>query len=199
MQFLPQSILELVESLKALPGVGQKTAERYAFFLLRSNPILSEKIAKNLNEIKSGFLLCKECQNYSDTEICPICSNHSRSNEIICVVAEPLDILAFESVNFFDGKYHILHGLIKPIDGISPGDLKIDELLDRVSLGGVKEIILALDTDLPGEATAVYIAGQLKEFDLKITKLAQGLPQGGEIGYTDTETLSRALRARSEF
>lgn len=198
MDFLPKQITELVESLTTLPGVGRKTAERYAFFLLRSDPHTAQKLSDNLKNIEKGFSLCRECQIYSENEICPICSNPNREN-IICVVAEPLDVVAFEEVGGYQGKYHILHGLITPIEGIGPEDLKIHELITRIKKDNPEEIIIALDADMRGEATAVYISTQLKDTDIKISRLAQGLPQGGEIGYTDPETLSRAIRERRDF
>lgn len=199
MQFLPSSITELIEALRSLPGVGQKTAERYAFFLLRSNPIIARKLGISLQKIESGFALCTCCQNYAEEEICPLCSDPNREHKLVCVVAEPLDIVALEEAGGFRGTYHVLHGLINPIEGISPDDLKIAQLLERVQKENVTEIILALDSDLTGEATAVYLAKKLREMGIKVTRLAQGLPQGGEIGYTDPDTLARALNERREF
>lgn len=199
MQFLPPAITELIEALRGLPGVGQKTAERYTFFLLRQNPLAGRKIADSLQAVGQGFSLCAKCQNYTETEICPLCADPSRDSQMLCVVAEPLDIVSFENAAGYRGLYHVLHGLIAPMEGVGPEDLKIQELLQRVPAEGITEVILALDTDLSGEATAVYISRALKELSIKVTRLAQGLPQGGEIGYTDPDTLSRALNERREF
>jgi len=199
MQFLPSSILELIEALRSLPGVGQKTAERYAFFLLRQNPLIARKLSGSLQKIERGFPLCTCCQNYAENELCSLCSDPNRNHRLVCVVAEPLDVVALEEAGGFQGTYHVLHGLINPIEGISPDELKIEALLTRIEKDQVSEIILALDSDLTGEATAVYLARQIKPLGVKITRLAQGLPQGGEIGYTDPDTLARALDERREF
>lgn len=199
MQFLPKSITELIEALRSLPGVGQKTAERYAFFLLRAKPIISRKLANSLQTLEKGFALCEVCQNYTEAKICPVCADANRDRTLVCVVAEPLDIVALEEAGGFHGTYHVLHGLINPIEGITPDDLKITALLERLQSDQVTEVILALDSDLTGEATAVYLAQKIKPFNIRVTRLAQGLPQGGEIGYTDPDTLARALNERREF
>lgn len=199
MQFLPPQILELKEALRALPGVGERTAERYVFYLLRQDRLLTEKLLTALTGIREGFDHCPTCQNYTTTNPCPLCSDPRRDPSTIAVVAEPLDIVLLEQTGGYHGSYHVLHGRIEPLRGIGVQDLKIPQLLQRVQTGEVKEVILALDSDLPGEATSAYLAKELSSTSARITRLAQGIPQGGEIGYLDPETLTRALRERRDF
>lgn len=194
---LPESVNNLIEEFSKLPSIGPKTAERLAFYLLKSgdNKSLGEAAIK----LKDGITLCRVCQNFSTNNICNICSNLNRDDSIICVVSAPLDIVAIEKTGLFKGKYHVLHGVISPIDGIGPEDLQIQSLLDRVEKTTPKEIILATNPNLEGETTALYILRQLKDSNVSVTKLAHGLPIGGDLEYADQMTLGRALDNRQVF
>ncbi len=186
----------LVNSFTKLPTVGQKTAERYAYAIISMDTVDVEEFAQNLLNAKRNIRYCKICGNWSETEICPICQK--RSSEIICVVKEPKDVLAMEKIRDFSGTYHVLHGTISPLEGKGPDDIRIKELLERISQGGVKEVIMAMNSDVEGEATTMYIARLLKPLGVKVTKLAQGISMGSDIEYQDEVTLSRALQDRRE-
>lgn len=186
----------LVNSFTKLPTVGQKTAERYAYAIISMDTVDVEEFAQNLLNAKRNIRYCKICGNWSETEICPICQK--RSSEIICVVKEPKDVLAMEKIRDFSGTYHVLHGTISPLEGKGPDDIRIKELLERISKGGVKEVIMAMNSDVEGEATTMYIARLLKPLGVKVTKLAQGISMGSDIEYQDEVTLSRALQDRRE-
>lgn len=186
----------LVNSFTKLPTVGQKTAERYAYAIISMDIVDVEEFAQNLLNAKRNIRYCKICGNWSETEICPICQK--RSSEIICVVKEPKDVLAMEKIRDFSGTYHVLHGTISPLEGKGPDDIRIKELLERISQGGVKEVIMAMNSDVEGEATTMYIARLLKPLGVKVTKLAQGISMGSDIEYQDEVTLSRALQDRRE-
>lgn len=186
----------LVNSFTKLPTVGQKTAERYAYAIISMDTVDVEEFAQNLLNAKRNIRYCKICGNWSEAEICPICQK--RSSEIICVVKEPKDVLAMEKIRDFSGTYHVLHGTISPLEGKGPDDIRIKELLERISKGGVKEVIMAMNSDVEGEATTMYIARLLKPLGVKVTKLAQGISMGSDIEYQDEVTLSRALQDRRE-
>ena len=186
----------LVNSFTKLPTVGQKTAERYAYAIISMDTVDVEEFAQNLLNAKRNIRYCKICGNWSETEICTICQK--RSSEIICVVKEPKDVLAMEKIRDFSGTYHVLHGTISPLEGKGPDDIRIKELLERISQGGVKEVIMAMNSDVEGEATTMYIARLLKPLGVKVTKLAQGISMGSDIEYQDEVTLSRALQDRRE-
>ena len=186
----------LVNSFTKLPTVGQKTAERYAYAIISMDTVDVEEFAQNLLNAKRNIRYCKICGNWSETEICPICQK--RSSEIICVVKEPKDVLAMEKIRDFSGTYHVLHGTISPLEGKGPDDIRIKELLERIAQGGVKEVIMAMNSDVEGEATTMYIARLLKPLGVKVTKLAQGISMGSDIEYQDEVTLSRALQDRRE-
>ena len=186
----------LVNSFTKLPTVGQKTAERYAYAIISMDTVDVEEFAQNLLNAKRNIRYCKICGNWSEAEICPICQK--RSSEIICVVKEPKDVLAMEKIRDFSGTYHVLHGTISPLEGKGPDDIRIKELLERISQGGVKEVIMAMNSDVEGEATTMYIARLLKPLGVKVTKLAQGISMGSDIEYQDEVTLSRALQDRRE-
>lgn len=186
----------LVNSFTKLPTVGQKTAERYTYAIISMDTVDVEEFAQNLLNAKRNIRYCKICGNWSETEICPICQK--RSSEIICVVKEPKDVLAMEKIRDFSGTYHVLHGTISPLEGKGPDDIRIKELLERISQGGVKEVIMAMNSDVEGEATTMYIARLLKPLGVKVTKLAQGISMGSDIEYQDEVTLSRALQDRRE-
>jgi len=187
---------ELVESLRCLPGVGQKTAQRMAFHLLEKGRSGGERLAGALAGAMSGVRRCERCQNFSDTPVCGICDNPKRNNGTVCVVESPSDLLAIEQAGGYDGGYFVLMGHLSPIDGIGPADIGIECLLDRVATDAVEELILATNPTIEGEATAHYIADRLDGRNVLVTRLAHGIPVGGELGYVDGFTLTHAFRGR---
>jgi recombination protein RecR len=198
--FLPKSLEKLINEFEKLPGIGPKTAERLSFYLLRSKKEDLDRFAKTLAELKDNITICSSCQNIAESNPCPICSDKRRDKSIICVVEEPQDALVLEKTHAFSGLYHVLGGAISPINNIGPEDLKIKELLTRVRNNKeIKEIILATNPSLEGEATAMYISKLLKPLGLKITRIARGLPSGGDLEYADEITLSNALKGRKEY
>lgn len=192
-----ESMDRLINSFTKLPAVGQKTAERYAYAIINMSADEVREFANNLLDAKQNIKYCKICGNWSEEDICPICK--SRSSETICVVKEPKDVATMERVRNFSGTYHVLHGCISPLQGKGPDDIRIKELLQRVNAGGVKEIIMATNSDVEGEATSMYIARLLKPLGVKVTRLAQGISMGSEIQYTDEVTLSKAFQDRREI
>ena len=192
-----EPIERLIEYFRALPGVGRKTAQRYAFYVIENNSEKAKNFARAIVDVKEKVKLCKECGNYSASEICPICAR--RNKQIICVVQEPKDVVSMEKVKSFEGVYHILFGCINPLENKGPNDIKIKELLARVSKDNVKEVIMATNPDVEGEATAMYIAKVLKPLGVKVTRLAQGLSIGSDIEFADEVTLEKALRQRQEI
>lgn len=200
MSFLPKSLEKLINEFEKLPGIGPKTAERLSFYLLRSKKEDLDRFAKVLAELKDNITICSSCQNIAESNPCPICSDKRRDKSIICVVEEPQDALVLEKTHAYSGLYHVLGGAISPINNIGPEDLKIKELLAKVRNNNeIKEIILATNPSLEGEATAMYISKLLKPFGLKITRIARGLPSGGDLEYADEITLSNALKGRKEY
>jgi len=191
-------VVRLIEEFYKLPGIGPKSAQRLAYYLLRMPASEAEALAAAILEVKEKVTLCSVCQNVTETDPCRICSGGQRERSIICVVEEPLDILAVERTQSYRGLYHVLHGAISPMDGIGPEDLKIEELLRRLRSDEVREVILATNPNLEGEATAMYLARLLRPLGLKVTRLARGLPVGGDLEYADDVTLSRALEGRQE-
>ena len=198
---LPDPIQNLVLALERLPGIGPKTASRLAFFLLRAPEEVSGQLAEALTDIKTRIAFCQECFNITTAgrERCEICESSQRDGSIICVVEEPLDVQALERIGAYKGKYHILQGVLSPIEGINPDDLKIRALLERIQRGGVKEVILATNPSMEGEATAQYLYPRLKAEGVRVTRLARGLPVGGDLEYADQNTLLRALSGRQEM
>lgn len=192
---LPPALDSLVTELGKLPGIGPRTAERLAFYLLKANSFQSLELAKSLEELHERIKSCKICFNLSENEVCSICTNHQREKNTLAVVEEPLDIVAIEKTASYRGLYHVLGGVISPIDGVGPKQLHIEELLVRAKDGAVSEIILALNPSTEGEATAMYLQRQLPQ-GLKVTKLARGLPMGSDLEYADQVTLGRALEGR---
>ncbi len=192
-----ESMDRLINSFTKLPAVGQKTAERYAYAVINMSADEVREFANNLLDVKQNIKYCKICGNWSEGDICPICK--SRSSETICVVKEPKDVATMERVRNFSGTYHVLHGCISPLQGKGPDDIRIKELLQRVNAGGVKEVIMATNSDVEGEATSMYIARLLKPLGVKVTRLAQGISMGSEIQYTDEVTLSKAFQDRREI
>jgi recombination protein RecR len=196
-EILPESVNNLIEEFSKLPSIGPKTAERLVFYLLKTedNKTLGEATLK----LKDGITKCDTCKNFATKKICGICENPNRTDELICVVSQPLDIVAIEKTGLYKGKYHVLHGFISPIDGIGPDDIEIQSLLDRIDRTKPEEIILATNPNLEGETTALYIVRQLQDSPVKVTKLAHGLPLGGDLEYADQMTLGRALDNRQVF
>jgi recombination protein RecR len=198
---LPDPIQNLIFALERLPGIGPKTASRLAFYLLRSPEDVSGQLAEALTDIKTRIAFCQECFNITSSgrECCEICESSQRDGTVICVVEEPLDLLALERIGAYKGKYHVLQGVLSPIEGIGPDDLKIRPLLERIQRGGVKEVILATNPSMEGEATAQYLHPRLQALGVRVTRLARGLPVGGDLEYADQNTLLRALSGRQEM
>lgn len=197
---LPKSVQRLINDLSRLPGVGPKSASRLTFYFLRgTDPTLTTDLAESLANLLESTRYCSVCQNITESDPCEVCADEERSNALLCVVEEPLDVVAIERSRAFSGKYHVLHGAISPVDGIGPEDLKVGELLTRVEKGAFEEIIIATNATLEGDTTARYLQMRLAGDGLRITRLARGLPVGGDIEYTDEVTLGRALEGRSEL
>lgn len=186
----------LIENLKELPGIGVKTATRLSYFILRKPEDYARNLAKALIEARSQLKFCKECCDFTSDELCSICSDPKRDSDVICVVEEPSDILAFEKSHSFNGKYHVLHGAFSPLDGIDEAKLKVKELIERIKRGGIVEVILATNPTVEGDTTALYIARLIKYNDIKVTRIAHGIPVGAEIEYLDGATLGKALENR---
>jgi recombination protein RecR len=196
-------VAALVEEFSKLPGVGVKTAQRLTFFLLRSPADQSRRLAEAIMRLKESIIYCSRCFNITEADPCPICSNASRDQEIICVVEEPLDVLALEKTGVYKGLYHVLHGALSPMNGIGRKDLRIDELLKRLEHERVREVLLATNPGIEGDFTAFFIKGaikdELKRSDMRVTTLARGLPMGSELEYADEGTLGRAIEGRREM
>lgn len=196
---IPEPVTKLVEALSRLPGVGPKTASRLTYYLLRAPDDVSLKLAEALQNLKSQTRLCSTCYNITVDDPCPVCSDSRRNHTLIAVVEEPLDVMALERTGAYEGVYHVLHGAISPVSGIGPEDLKIRELVRRVETGTALEIIIATNPGFEGDATAMFVQKELSGKGVKVTRLARGLPVGGDIEYVDSVTLSRALQGRSEL
>ena len=190
---------ELIEEFNKLPGIGNKTAQRLAFYVMNLPEEKSAKLANAIINAKKNIRYCSVCQNLSESEVCNICSNTARDHSIICVMESPRDIMQMERTNEYKGVYHVLHGAISPMDNITPDDIKIKELVARVAEGGIKEVIMATNPNLEGEATSMYISKLLKPFGVKVTKIAHGVPVGGELEFADEVTLGKALNCRVEI
>ena len=199
MQFFAPPVERLMEELARLPGIGQKTAQRLAFHVLNSTKEDAERFAGAILQAKQQIFTCKVCQNLTDSEVCPICSNPTRDRGLICVVADPRDVIAFERTREFNGLYHVLHGTISPLNHVGPDDIRIRELLQRVADEDVQEVIIATNPDTEGEATAMYISRLLRPFGIRVTRLAYGIPVGGHLEFIDEVTLMRALEGRREI
>ena len=194
-----EPVSRLIGELSKLPGIGPKSAARLAYHFLRSPEADARELAAAIISVKEDTVLCSLCQNIADTDPCAICTSEERDPTVICVVKEPLDILALERTGKYRGRYHVLHGVLSPMDGIGPDDLRIRELLDRLKSDSVKEIILATNPNLEGEATAMYIQKLLSHQGIRLTRLARGLPMGSDLEYADEVTLGRALAGRREM
>ncbi|MBQ3052669.1 MAG: recombination protein RecR [Clostridia bacterium] len=192
-------LTELISQFERLPGIGKKTAQRLAYSILEQPPERAEKFAEALINARKKIHFCKKCQSLTDLEICSICDDPKRDSSVICVVAEPRDVLAFERTREYTGTYHVLHGVISPLDGVGPDQLRLKELMARLSDGQVTEIIMATNPTVEGEATASYISRLVKPMGIKVTRLAYGIPVGADLEYADEFTLARALEGRNEI
>jgi len=199
MKFLPKSVRDLIDEFSKLPGVGPKSAQRLTMHLLHSPTSRIMPLSEAISNLKENVEFCEECWNIAEKSPCLICSNSERDGSIICVVESILDTVAIEKTNDFNGKYHVLHGALSPVDGVGPDQLKLDELFERLKKINVDELIIATNPSLEGEATALYIQKKLIESKIKITRIARGLPVGSDLEYADEVTLSRALKGRMEF
>jgi recombination protein RecR len=198
---LPEPVQDLIDAFSRMPGIGPKTASRLAFYLLTAPEDFSKNLADALVGLKTGIALCEECFNItlSNQKKCEICDSTQRDSTSLCVVEKPLDVLVLEKTQGFFGKYHVLHGVLSPIEGIGPDDLRIHELMARIRKGVVREVILATNPSMEGDATAQYLQQQLAGLGVRVTRLARGLPMGGELEYADQNTLLRALAGRQEM
>ena len=192
-------LTELIAQIERLPGIGRKTAQRLAYSILEQPPERAEKFAEALVNARRKIHFCKVCQALTDMDTCAICADTERDHSVICVVAEPKDVMAFERTREYNGTYHVLHGVISPLDGIGPEQLRIKELMARLSDSGVTEIIMATNPTVEGEATASYLSRMIKPLGIKVTRLAYGIPVGGDLEYADEYTLARALEGRNEI
>lgn len=199
MQYFPAALQNLADQFARLPGIGVKTAQRLAFHVLSLPSDAAEEFAQAILEAKRTVHTCPVCQNLTDRELCPICDDDMRDHGLVCVVAEPKDVIAMERSREFRGVYHVLHGVISPLNHVSQDDIRIKELLMRVADGGIHEIIMATNPDTEGEATAMYISRLLRPMEVKVTRLAYGIPVGSQLEYADEVTLSRALEGRQEI
>lgn len=199
MAYYAPPIARLLEELERLPGIGPKSAQRLAYHILRGDTEAAERLATAIVEVKRAIHFCERCFNFAEGPLCDICADPVRDRSVICVVEEPRDVVAVERTGEFRGGYHVLQGAISPIDGIGPEQLRIRELVDRIAAGDVSEVIVATDPDIEGETTALYLARLLKPLGVRVTRIASGLPVGGDLEYADEVTLGRALEARREM
>jgi len=199
MQYFPAALQELTDQFARLPGIGGKTAQRLAFRVLEMTMEDAQAFADAILDAKNTVHTCPVCQNITDRDICPICEDDIRDKGLICVVADPKDVIAMERSREFSGVYHVLHGVISPLNHVTQDDIRIKELLSRVAQGGIREVIMATNPDVEGEATAMYISRLLRPMEVKVTRLAYGVPVGSQLEYADDVTLSRALEGRQEI
>lgn len=199
MSYLPNVMIDLIEELSKLPGIGRKTAQRLAFYIINDKDFNSYKLADSIIKAKENIKYCKICCNLTDVDICNICTNKSRDNTTICVVEDTRDVTAIERTREYNGLYHVLQGSISPIEGIGPEEIKIKELLVRLKDTEIKEIIIATNPTIEGEATAMYISRLIKPMNIKVSRLAYGIPVGGDLEYADEVTLSKAIEGRQEI
>ncbi len=198
---LPEPIQALITVFERLPGIGPKSASRLAFYLLRAPEDVGQELSEALRDLKSKVAFCEECFNITEAgrTLCEICDNPKRDAALICVVEEALDVLALERTGAYNGRYHVLHGVLSPIEGVGPEEIKVKALLERVAKGKVKEVIVATNPSMEGDATALYLQQQLRPYAVHVTRLARGLPVGGDLEYADQSTLLRALSGRQEM
>jgi recombination protein RecR len=193
------SMQRLIDELSRLPGIGEKTAARLAFFILQAERGYAQALAEVILRVRDGTRLCSICFGFTDTDPCPICSSAQRATDTICVVEEPADLIAVERAQRFPGRYHVLHGTIAPLDGIGPDQLKVQPLLQRLREGSVREVVMATNPTAEGEATALYLAKLIKPLGIRVTRIAHGIPVGGDVEYADVMTLGRALDGRRDM
>jgi len=198
-KFLPENIGKVIEEFSKLPGIGPKSAERLTFYLLKKPASDIENFGARVGKLKEGIRYCDICKNLTTESICLICKDDNRDKTSICIVEDTLDLIALEKTHEFKGLYHVLHGIISPVEGIGPDELTITELIERVKKGGITEIIIALNPSMEGEATAAYIMRYIKPLDIKVTRLARGIPVGGNLEYADSQTIKRAFEGRMEY
>jgi recombination protein RecR len=198
MSYYPSTVLKLIKHFSRLPGVGEKTAERLAMHVIRAPQKQVEALSQSLLEIKEKVRLCRQCYALSDSDTCDICRNPSRDEALLCVVEQPADMVAIEKSGAFSGRYHILQGALSPMNGVGPEDIRLRELVSRVGKGYIKEVVVATSTTVEGEATASYIAQQLQNLAVKVTRIASGVPMGGDLQYVDPVTLQRAMNSRRD-
>jgi recombination protein RecR len=199
MRAYPKSLARLIEELEKLPGIGPKSAQRLALHLLHASQEDAEALAEAIRQVKQQIRACTLCFNYTDADQCAICTDPNRDDSTLCVVGDPRDLLAMERAGGFRGRYHVLQGLISPMDGVGPESLRISELLDRIRGSTIKEVVLATNPTVEGDATAMYLAELLKPLGVKVTRIALGLPVGGDLDYADDVTIARALEGRTEM
>ena len=199
MSFFPASLENLIDKFASLPGIGKKSAQRLAFYIISLPDEEAAAFAGAITAAKSSVHCCKICQNLTEGEICPICASDRRDKSIICVVSEPRDVLSIERGREYNGTYHVLHGVLSPMSHVGPEDIRIKELLVRAAQPGIEEVIMATNPDTEGEATAMYISRLLKPFDIKVTRLAYGIPVGSNLEFADDATLNRAIEGRTEM
>jgi len=199
MMLYSEALTRLINEFKKMPGIGQKSAQRLAFYVLRISKAEAQKLARAIVELKERIRHCSICGNITEVDPCPICRDESRDQATICVVEEPHDLLAIERTKTYRGSYHVLMGVISPLDDVGPESIRIQELIERVRRGGIKEVIVATGPTVEGEATAMYIAKQLKEFPVKVSRIARGLPMGGDLEYADEVTIAKSLEGRMEM
>jgi len=197
-QVVPPALDRLVKSLSTLPGIGAKTATRLALTILRKPASEAREMAAALTELHNSIRLCSRCMAFSETDPCSVCGDQRRDASLVCVVEQPADLMAIEKTDQYRGHYHILHGVLSPVDGIGPAELKIRELINRIESGEVQEVLIATSSTVPGEATASYLIDTLNRFTIRLTRLACGIPMGMDIKYADQHTLARAIESRSE-
>ena len=195
----PPSILNLIKRIAKLPGIGEKTAERLAMHILRSPRTEVEQLANSIITAKENIRLCKHCFGFSDDDVCQICSNPARDAALLCVVEQPADMVAMEKSGAFNGRYHILSGVLSPMNGVGPEDIRLDDLIAKIERGRVKEVVLATSTTVEGDATAAYIKERLVKYTLKVTRIASGVPIGGDLKYVDQVTLQKAMEKRHDL
>lgn len=199
MEFYPRSLVRLIKHLSKLPGIGEKTAVRLALYILRSSDEDARALSASILEVKEKIRFCSKCFGLSETAPCRICLDKNRDHAIVCVVEQPSDLAALEKSGAFKGVYHVLHGALSPMNGIGPENLRIKELIERVTHGEIKEVALATNTGVEGEATASYLAQILKQYPVRVTRIATGVPMGGDLKYLDEVTLKRAMERRGSF
>ena len=198
MSHYPATIVNLIKSICKLPGIGEKTAERLAMHILRAPRKEAEQLSKSILEAKENVRLCKLCYGLSDDEVCKICTDPTRDASLLCVVEQPADMVAMERSGAFIGRYHILSGVLSPMNGVGPEDIRLGELVAKIKRGQIKEVVLATSTSVEGEATASFIAERLEAYALRVTRIASGVPMGGDLKYVDQVTLKKAMEARHD-